>query len=514
MTTRKKQTAPATRRKRAVIYVRQSTFREESISLDLQVDQCEQYAQRLDYDVIKTITDAGISGLELNKRPGIQEALHLIETHQATVILIYSWSRLSRHGLHQAQLLDRIETAGGTVESATEPFDTSTPTGEFGRDVMLNHAKLDSKIRSKQWREGMAFRVHELGLLGGGIVPFGYQYSGRYEPVRIHKTYGPILAQLYRDYISGQGPQRLVHGLNDAGHRTPRGKMFSVSAVERMLDSGFAAGLLNVHDPECAPNRKPRGDHVRKCKRRVMVKGQHEAVIDAETWETYQRERNRRRLIKSTKARHPRWWLGGGLTICGQCGRGLIITRYKSGASQAKCARYHSQRSCPGVWISRETIERAVTIWMEEFLVQILEQRDSLSANDERAQLLKEQAALRSAITNLDDGQAKVRSLVAHNLATVDEFRSAMAENDRERRALQAKVDDLQAQLDLLEPGEDYLTWLLERHDDFIDAPPDETNALLKKVIKKIAITRETLTIEHYLGDPWIWSRVTGEWVA
>jgi hypothetical protein len=151
---------------------------------------------------------------------------------------------------------------------------------------------------------------------------------------------------------------------------------------------------------------------------------------------------------------------------------------------------------------------------MEENLKELLEQREALSANDERAQLLKEQDAVRSDISQLDEGLAKVRSVIAHNLATVDEFKVAMADNERERRTLQAKIVDLQAQLDLLDPGEDYIDWLCERHDDFLDAPPDETNALLKKVLKRVSVTREELTIEPHRGETWRWSRVSGEWTA
>jgi DNA invertase Pin-like site-specific DNA recombinase len=497
-----------------VIYLRQSIYREESISIDIQLQQCEHYAHRLGYDIVKVIADEGISGLELAKRPGIQEALHLIETHQADVVIIYSWSRLSRHGLHQAQLLDRIETAGGTVESATEPFDTSNPYGEFGRDIMLNHAKLDSKIKSQHWREGMKFRITKLGLQGGGVVPFGYEYAGRYEPVRIHETNGPILAQLYEDYIKGAGPQRLVRQLNDAGHRTPRGKLFSVSGVQRMLHSGFGAGYIDVHDPDCDAQRSPRDEHLRKCRRRKLIKGQHKAVIDEPTWQTYLREHEKRSRIKGTKSRHPKWWLGGGLAVCGNCNRGLIVTTYKKGKSQAKCVRYQTQRACPGVWINRETVERAVTIWMEEHLVDLLEQREALGADDERARLIKEQDAARSDIAQLDDGRAKIRTLIARNMATVEDFAAAMADNDRERRALQDRIDDIQQELDALDPGTDYITWLLERHDDFIDAPSEEQNVLMKRVLKRVAVTKEEITIEPYRGDSWIWSRVTGEWVA
>src|SRR4029079_1845441 len=106
----------------------------------------------------------------------------------------------------------------------------------------------------------------------------------------------------------------------------------------------------------------PRGVHATSttepCKRRKLIKDAHTAIITAETWRDYLAERDKRRLTHSTKARHPKWFLGGGLAVCGNCGHNLIVTTCQQGqTSQAKCSRYQIQRSCPGVWINRDTLE-------------------------------------------------------------------------------------------------------------------------------------------------------------
>jgi DNA invertase Pin-like site-specific DNA recombinase len=338
-----------------VIYVRQSVAREESISLELQEAACREYATRHGYSVVDVIADPGVSGLKWERRPGIQRVMAMVTDRAADVVLVWRWSRLSRQRLHQAVALDTIERAGGRVESATEPFDTSTAGGEFGRDVMLAAAHFESRQKSEQWRETHARRL-ALGLPSRGGDRYGYDRDG--DTYRPNPTTGPVLAGMYADYISGLGFTAIAAGLNAAGHRTSRGNPWTSDRVSRTLDSGFGAGLN-------ARGTGPRATH---------TPGVHPPVIDADTWAAYIRVRGAR-AGQPPKTTTPAYLLTG-LIVCGDCGRPMWANRLGRHAGYGYvCSTWQRSRTCRCVTVSRAKAERALVSWLEQVAGDVVEEQ-------------------------------------------------------------------------------------------------------------------------------------------
>ena len=142
---------------RAVLYLRQSTYREESISLELQETAGRDHAARQGYVVVDVLADPGISGRTW-RRPAVQAAMDMLEGGRADVIVLWRWSRLSRNRKDWALAADRADVAGGRIESATEPNDV-TAAGRFARGVMTEMAAFESERIGEQWREVQASRV-------------------------------------------------------------------------------------------------------------------------------------------------------------------------------------------------------------------------------------------------------------------------------------------------------------------------------------------------------------------
>ena len=148
-----------TQKPRAILYLRQSIAREESISLELQEDAGRRYATQQGYEVIGVEADEGISGRTWHKRPAIQRVMAQIETGEADVIILWKWSRLSRSRLDWAIAIDKVEAAGGRIESATEQVDVSTSTGRFARGMLAEFAAFESERIGDTWKEAHQRRV-------------------------------------------------------------------------------------------------------------------------------------------------------------------------------------------------------------------------------------------------------------------------------------------------------------------------------------------------------------------
>lgn len=289
---------------RAVLYLRQSVSKEESISLELQEAAGREYCARMGYLVVGVEEDPGISGRTWN-RPGVRKVIDMVETGAADVIVLWKWSRLSRARLDWAVAVDKVESAGGRIESATESVDTSTATGRLARGMLAEFAAFESERIGDVWKETHARRLGR-GVPHSGTKRFGYERVAKdtYEPDPVT---GPILAEAYRLYVEESwGWTKLVRWLNEAGIPTVTGAQWDAAKIRSVMDAGFAAGVLAIGY---------RSAEVR------YVPGIHPPLITPELWSAYRRRRAERH--SSNRAAPQARALLIGMIKCGDCGSGM-----------------------------------------------------------------------------------------------------------------------------------------------------------------------------------------------
>src|SRR6185437_8859213 len=191
---------PVDERPRAISYIRVSTAHDDMVSPDIQRAANQRWAESCGYQIVKEIPDLDLTG-RFWKRRRAEEAVGLVEAGEADVILVWKWSRLARNRLDWALALDRVERAGGRLESSTEPVDTSTSTGRFTRGMLAELAAFESDRIGDVWKDVHRRRT-SAGLPANGRPRFGYQViDGQFTP---DPETGPLLAELYRRFISGE----------------------------------------------------------------------------------------------------------------------------------------------------------------------------------------------------------------------------------------------------------------------------------------------------------------------
>ena len=338
---------------RAIVYIRQSTYREESVSAELQETACRTYAAQQGYEVVGVVEDLGISGRTF-KRPGIAKVMASIAAKEAEVILLWKWSRLSRSRLDWAVAADKVENVGGRIESATEPMDVSTSTGRLGRGIMNEFAAFESERIGDVWKETHLRRVTS-GRPASGRARFGYNYTKEdgFVPDPVD---GPILAEMYRRYISGHSITAIVKWANDGPSRPVQGYgpgsdgFWGDRTMRRMLDSGFGAGYIIY--------RTERRD------------GIHEPVISKEEFEEYLVRRAQRRTNRRTETSE---FLLSGMIRCA-CGSAMTGARSKgdySSKSSYRCRKAVEKNAHKGGYANTGFVERKVFEWLGELAEEI-----------------------------------------------------------------------------------------------------------------------------------------------
>ncbi|MDR6867639.1 DNA invertase Pin-like site-specific DNA recombinase [Microbacterium resistens] len=360
----------------AIIYLRQSVHRDDSISLELQELACRDYCDRMGYEVITVEADPGISGRTWN-RPAVQRVMAAIDTREADVIVLWKWSRLSRSRKDWALAIDRADIAGGKIESATEPIDTATASGRFARGVMTEYAAFQSEQIGEQWEEVRQRRLN-LGLPVSGRLPFGWTRTPN--GIAPHPEHGPIVVEMYRRYLNGEGSASIAAWLNAQGIPAPNGGAWRRPRPLSVMDSPVHAGLIPY--------------------RGATYPGQHDPIIDEATWDAYRSERTRRR----DHAEKPRDYhhLLSGVMLCSCGGRmhgkgsttaGKVYRGYLCGST----LNGHDQRA----YVSAITIEPLVTDWLLALDPQVDAKPLDAAATARLAAILREQIALDAEQTTL-----------------------------------------------------------------------------------------------------------------
>jgi hypothetical protein len=316
--------------------------------------------------------------------------------------VLWKWSRLSRSRLDWAVAVDKVESAGGRIESATEPLDTTTSAGRLARGMLSEFAAFESERIGDVWKESQQ-RRRLRGLPPNGGDRYGYTRDGdTYTP---DPDWVPILTDLYDRYARGEGFARLVRMLNQNGHRTVTGIMWTHDKLRAVLDSGFAAGKI-------IQGRFPNATY---------HQGAHPPIIDEATWDAYLGRR--RDAPRPPRVIEPRYFLTG-LIACDDCG-GPMRAMMRNGVMDGYgCGRYLATRMGRFVTCKRTRAEEYVLTELRRFAADL----------DARAQL--ERDTLKTNVVSINDADALDREIAA-----LDEQAAALLSRRNQPGTRQRQVD-------------------------------------------------------------------------
>jgi len=164
---------------RVVGYCRVSTVEqaERGFGLDLQRARLADYCLREGLDLIALHEDPGVSGTTpLAERPGLAEALSLVEAGEADAILVARLDRLARDVLEALLIERQFKEAGGDV-LYVEGLNGDDPTAEFMRTVLAGAAQFEKKNLAARMNAARRRKAADGGY-SGGRPAIGYRAHG------------------------------------------------------------------------------------------------------------------------------------------------------------------------------------------------------------------------------------------------------------------------------------------------------------------------------------------------
>ncbi|MFD4880048.1 recombinase family protein [Streptomyces sp. NPDC058420] len=514
-------------------YIRVSTWKEEKISPELQQSAIEAWAARTNRRIVDWIVDLDATGRNFKRK--IMGGIRRVEDREARGIAVWKYSRFGRTRDGVPVNLKRLEDAGGQLASATEEVDARTATGRLHRGILFEFAAYESDVRGEQWRETHDHRRYKLHLPASGRPRFGYiwhprrlpdparpgQFILQEERYEAHPKYGPIMAEHYREYVDGSAFFSLVNELNDAGHRTTRGGVWSEQTLIRYMDSGFCAGLLRVHNPQCACAQEVRGN----CSNTLFIPGAQEELISEELWQLYQERREKVRFtpVRARRATYD----ATGLGRCGDC-RGSLIA---NGAQRVRNGETINVRGywfrcghrtitgphggCQGVWVRRQYLDGEVFKWLSREAAEGIDAAPSephqpAERTNERIEAARQRVRLDEEAERLSKALANLRSDRAIN---PDDYGpgeyEAARDNIRRQQETNTAAMERVALVETTPHRADYKPLIVGTVEEWHTLTSQERNSILRQLARRIVVTRTDngpVVEVHpvWKPDPWV----------
>lgn len=331
------------------IYARKSVYREDSLSIESQIEMCTYEARGEAFTVYQ---DNGFSGKDTD-RPDFQRMLTDIQRGEIRKVIVYKLDRISRSVLDFSEMMQMFQRYRVDFVSATEHFDTGSPMGRAMLNICIVFAQLERETIQQRVADAYAARSKR-GIYMGGKIPYGYRkvpalidgvHSSMYEELpeeaedirliytlysRPSATLGDVLRELV---ARGLSPNRRGKHWNTARlSETMRNPAYT--ANDPSLYEFFSEQKSNLVNPIEQYDGKGSlylftGENTNRktwdLSGQNVVIAPHKGIIEPSLWLTCRKKLLHNHQVRDCKAKNT--FLAGKVK-CGYCGYALVV-RYR-----------------------------------------------------------------------------------------------------------------------------------------------------------------------------------------
>lgn len=328
------------------IYARKSVFREDSISIESQIEQCEYEARGEEYLIYK---DNGFSGKDTD-RPDFQRMMTDIRAGLINKVIVYRLDRVSRSVLDFSEMMEVFQKYNVAFVSATEHFDTSSPMGRAMLNICIVFAQLERETIQQRVVDAYASRSKR-GFYMGGKIPYGYK--------KVPHTIDGVKTSMYAEEPEEANDIRLIYQLYSQPSTTlgdvlrelkardinvnRRGHCWNTARLsETMRNPAYTSNDLIVYNffveqkSNIIDSRDSfdgehslylfKGENTNRktwdLSGQNIVTAPHRGIVDSKTWVYCRQKLLGNHQVKTCKAKNS--FLSGKIK-CGNCGYAVVV---------------------------------------------------------------------------------------------------------------------------------------------------------------------------------------------
>lgn len=357
--------------KNAVLYVRVSTDEQAKYgySIDMQQNQCFNFAQKEGYIITKTYIDDGYTARNIN-RPQFKKLLEDIKYKKNNINAVIVWrcDRMVRNNaIYHSEIVPKFAKYGVVLLSATENNDIS-PYGRYIRNTQINNAELESDLTSIRTIENLKEKARQ-GYFPGSIPPVGYMRekinkknsSTSKKIIKPDPEKAGYIKEVFKLYTAGYSYKEIAAKLAKMGF-THNNKPCNKKLVEN---------ILTVYDIFYIGKFRYKGE---------IYNGKHEAILTPEEYAAFKKIRNQN--YRPKQLRHS--FVYKGLITCPTTGRIFVGEKQKGANKSGEYIYYRCHHACENCNNCKRTIKNEV---VDKAVLEIIK---SIDISEEKMQEIRE----------------------------------------------------------------------------------------------------------------------------
>ena len=228
---------------KSVIYARYSSDNQREESIEGQVRECQSFAERKGYSVIRTYIDRALSGTRADNRPQFQQMISDSTLREFQYVIVWKIDRFSRDKFDSVKYKYALKSSGVSVISATEPIDGS-PEGQMMESVFEGISVYYIKDLAQKTSRGMTENAIK-GKFNGGTLTFGYTIDENHH-FQLDPVNAPIVLNVFTRYSEGETIRSILDGINSK--MSNNGRKFTYHFLNWMMNNRRYLGEYKFQD--------------------------------------------------------------------------------------------------------------------------------------------------------------------------------------------------------------------------------------------------------------------------
>lgn len=305
----------------AAIYTRISDDPEGSaLGVARQEQDCRDLADRLGLRVTNVFTDNNVSAStnSTKNRPAFDDMVRRVEEGEFSHVLAYSNSRLTRRLRESLDLIDLAKAGRVIIKTvASGEFDLSTADGRATAITLATWDQAEAERVGERVKRAATQRV-ESGRWHGGVPPFGFAKEDK--SLVVDDREGSLIREA-ASRVLGQDETlySIVKDWNARGDLTRKGASWKHSVLRNVLTNPALVGTNSAGVENCWT-----------------------PILDRLTFErlTERLAPDSARRTNPLGVKSSRHALGGGLIVCGRCGKPLYPAARHGAPTKLVCRAF------------------------------------------------------------------------------------------------------------------------------------------------------------------------------
>jgi DNA invertase Pin-like site-specific DNA recombinase len=340
--------AKTTAKSRVAIYLRISSDRAgDELGVKRQLSRCRSLIAAKGWTEVAIYQDNDTSAAGKQKRPAYDAMFDDVRSGRVTVIVAWSFDRLTRSMRQLEDIIELHEKTGVNIATVDGELDLSTETGRMVARILAAVARAELEFRRKRQlseREQKAKMGHVNG--GGSHRPFGFED----DRVTHHAVEAELIREAAKRVLAGETLSSIVRDFAARGVKSPSGHPLTQQRLRLVLISARTSGRRSHWQAVEGEQRPLLPPIVGKAAWKPIVK-----VADSDRLRTLLTATSRRLNTNSTARVH----LLPGFLHCSTCKR-RMVSSHAGGYARYSCEQVPGAEKCKKI-ITAKHVDELVT---------------------------------------------------------------------------------------------------------------------------------------------------------